>query len=64
MKKEDKIGALWINEGNSGEYWSGNINLPDGTKQNVVIFRNTYKEKNQPDLIIYKQQLKDEELPF
>ena len=61
---EKSIGALWIQTGNKGEYFTGNIVLPDGTKQNVIVFRNTYKEKNQPDLIIYKQQPKDEELPF
>ena len=30
---EKSIGALWIKTGNNGEYWTGNIELPDGTKQ-------------------------------
>lgn len=61
MKKEDKIGALWIKTGNNGEFWTGNIDMQDGTKQNVLIFKNGFKENNQPDLIIYKQQSKIEE---
>ena len=61
MKKEDKIGALWIKAGNNGEFWTGNIDMQDGTKQNVIIFKNGFKENNQPDLIIYKQQPKIEE---
>lgn len=75
MKKEDKIGALWIKTGNNGEFWTGNIDMQDGTKQNVIIFKNGFKENNQPDLIIYKQQPKikeqeeftisnEEDLPF
>lgn len=53
---EKSMGALWIKTGKKGEYWTGNIELPDGTKQNVIVFRNIFKENNQPDLRIYKQK--------
>ena len=53
---EKSIGALWIKTGKNGEYWTGNIELPDGTKQNVIVFRNGFKENNQPDFRIYKKQ--------
>lgn len=53
---EKSMGALWIKTGKNGEYWTGNIELPDGTKQNVIVFRNGFKENNQPDLKIYKQK--------
>ena len=57
---EKSIGALWIVTGNKGEYWKGNIELPDGTKQNVIVFKNTYKKDNQPDFRIYAQKQKEE----
>ena len=56
---EKSIGALWIKTGNKGKYWVGNIELPDGTKQNVIVFRNTYKKDNQPDLRIYEQKQRE-----
>lgn len=55
---EKSIGALWIKTGNKGEYWTGNIELKDGTKQNIIIFKNTYKKDNQPDFRIYEQTKK------
>lgn len=55
---EKSIGALWIKTGNKGEYWTGNIELKDGTKQNVIVFRNTYKKDKQPDLRIFEQKQK------
>lgn len=57
---EKSIGALWIKTGKNGEYWTGNIELPDGTKQNIVIFRNGFKENNQPDFRIYKQKANED----
>lgn len=61
---EKSIGALWIKTGKNGEYWTGNIELPDGTKQNVIIFRNGFKENNQPDFRIYKQRTEEQQEDF
>ena len=61
---EKSIGALWIKTGDKGEYWTGNIELPDGTKQNVIVFKNTYKKDNQPDFRIYKQKPKEQKEEF
>lgn len=61
---DKSIGALWIKTGNKGEYWTGNIELEDGTKQNVIVFRNTYKKDNQPDFRIYKQKPKEQKEEF
>lgn len=58
---EKSIGALWITNGKNGEFWKGNIELPDGTKQNVIVFKNIYKKDNQPDFRIFKQKEKQEE---
>ena len=69
MKKS--IGALWMQTNEKGEYWTGNIEMPDGTKQNVIVFKNNYKEGNQPDFRIFEKNKKeeqpimsDDELPF
>jgi len=40
---EKSIGALWIQTGEKGEYWKGNIEI-DGKKQNVIVFKNNYKK--------------------
>lgn len=56
---EKSIGALWIKTGSKGEYWTGYIELPNGTKQNVIVFKNTYKKDNQPDFRIYEQKAKE-----
>lgn len=60
-----KCGAFWHKIGKSGtEYWSGEITL-DGNKTKVVMFKNTKKEKeNQPDLQVYLQEEKRENIPF
>ena len=61
---EKSIGALWIKTGDKGEYWTGNIELPDGTKQNVIVFKNTYKKDNQPDFRVFKQKQKEQKEDF
>ncbi len=53
---DKSIGALWIQTGEKGEYWTGNITLSDGTKQNVIVFKNSYKKDNQPDFRIYEKK--------
>lgn len=60
---DKSIGALWITSNEKGEFWKGNIELPDGTKKNVIVFKNKFKKDNQPDLRIYesKKQEKQEE---
>ena len=54
------IGALWIQTGKNGEYWTGTIEI-NGTKQNVVVFKNTYKNKDtQPDFKVYEKKQQEE----
>lgn len=69
---EKSIGALWVQTGEKGEYWTGNIEI-NGTKQNVIVFKNNYKKDNQPDFRIFEKKqkqeeqieiLSDDELPF
>lgn len=55
---EKSIGALWIKKGNKGEYLTGNIEI-NGVKQNITIFKNTYKKDNQPDYRIFAQKQKE-----
>ena len=73
-EKEKSIGALW----NKGNYFTGNIELVEGQKISVVVFKNTYKKAgdNQPDWRILKAKPKQipsnkptddinqEEIPF
>lgn len=62
--KEEDIGALWEKSGKGGAYFSGTIKLPDGTKQEIVVFKNRYKERpNQPDWRIYKSSRQANDLP-
>ena len=74
---EDSIGALWKKTGQKGEYMTGEVEV-NGVKQRIVVFKNSYKEKeNQPDYRILaskpqgdkpqpKQEEKDfdEDIPF
>lgn len=54
MSKDDKIGALWVNEKNDNKYLTGEVN---GEK--VVIFKNGYKKNDtHPDWIVYKSKPK------
>jgi hypothetical protein len=57
--KEDKLGALWQKSSSKGDYFSGQIEI-NGTKHDVVIFANGYKQEDKhPDWIIYKSQLRE-----
>ena len=58
---EKSIGALWVATNDKGEFWKGNIELPDGTKQNIIVFKNSYKKDKQPDLRIYKSKQKEQQ---
>ena len=57
---DKSIGALWITSNEKGEFWKGNIELSDGTKKNVIVFKNNYKKDNQPDLRIYESKPRQE----
>lgn len=58
MSKEDELGALWLKDGKNGKYMSGRIEI-NGEKINIVVFKNTYKEKeNQPDYKILRSRPK------
>lgn len=55
-EKQEKIGALWSNQGSKGEYLSGVI----GGK-NVVCFHNDYKKTDkQPDWNVFPQKERTE----
>ena len=53
----DELGALWIKEGQRGDYMTGTIN---GVK--VVVFKNDRKAEgsNQPDWRVMKSKPKSE----
>lgn len=58
--KNEKLGALWENNGPKGKYYTGEVEV-DGVKVKVVCFPNGYKETDRhPDLIIYKSRPKNE----
>jgi hypothetical protein len=55
-KNPDKIGALWEKDSARGPYMSGEVEI-DGVKTRLVVFRNSYKEKDtQPDWNIMKSK--------
>lgn len=61
-----KCGAFWnkIAKSSGTEYWSGEITINE-VKTKVVMFKNTKKDKeNQPDLQVYLQEEKKENIPF
>ena len=54
-----KIGALWLKEQRGGGmHMTGEIELPDGGKLPVIVFRNGFKTdaNRQPDQIIYLRE--------
>lgn len=71
---ENNIGALWVKEGQKGDFYKGYITLDSGEKLNVVMFKNNYKKnEKQPDFQILKakefgkqeQEVQnDDDLPF
>ncbi len=44
-----KLGALWLKTKNDKSFFTGKFG-----EQNIVIFKNDYKQGNQPDYIIYE----------
>lgn len=55
--KDDKIGALWMKQTrDNADYFKGSIEI-GGQRQEIVIFRNGFKEaEKHPDYIVYKSQ--------
>ena len=54
---EREIGALWKREGRNQKYLTGKMKNSDGSEQQVVIFSNKNKTKdNQPDFRVYKSE--------
>ena len=48
-----KIGALWLKNGKSGKFMSGEVEI-DGRKYQILVFKNNYKDSdNKPDYIIH-----------
>ena len=61
---EREIGALWKREGRNQKYLTGKMKQPDGSEQQVVIFSNKNKTKdNQPDFRVYKSEPRAETQP-
>jgi hypothetical protein len=73
-QKNEKMGALWVNEKGSNKYLTGELEIDKGTfkalgaafvtsdtaKVKVVVFKNGYKDKDShPDWIIYKSKPRD-----
>ena len=58
---EREIGALWKREGKNQKYLTGKMKNADGSEQQVVIFSNKNKTKdNQPDFRVYKSEPRGE----
>ena len=54
---EREIGALWKREGKNQKYLTGKMKNADGSEQQIVIFSNKNKTKdNQPDFRVYKSE--------
>ena len=54
---EREIGAFWKREGKNQKYLTGKIKNDDGSEQQVVVFSNKNKTKdNQPDFRVYKSE--------
>lgn len=69
-KKNESIGALWVNKGKKQTYLAGQIEI-DKELYKIVVFKNNYKQEDkQPDYRIYFKNEKAEEqeaiddLPF
>ena len=53
--QDREIGALWKRDNGSQKYLTGKMKDKDGNEQQVVIFKNKFKDKeNQPDFRVYK----------
>jgi hypothetical protein len=59
----DNIGALWVKEGQKGDFYKGFITLENGERLNILVFKNTYKNnEKQPDFQILKaKEIKKQE---
>jgi len=51
-QKKQSIGALWVKQGKSGDFFTGNIEV-NGQKIKIAIFKNDYKKDKQPDFRIF-----------
>lgn len=63
VSKEDEIGALWTRQGGRGEFLSGTLTRADGSKLEIVVFKNDHKQPGErtPDWRIYKSQPRDQQ---
>ena len=58
---KNNIGALWVREGQNGDFFKGNITLDNGEKINIVVFKNNYKNnEKQPDYQILKSEKQEQ----
>lgn len=56
-EKQKSIGALWAKTSAKGDYFTGQIELADGSKIKIVVFRNNYKtEDKHPDWKIFESK--------
>ena len=60
-KNDESIGSLWINKSKKTTFMSGVIEDSEGNQTRIVVFKNSYKEKeNQPDYRILKARENEE----
>lgn len=60
-KNEDELGALWVRTGARGDYMTGTIEI-DGTKHNVVLFKNGNKKSDKsPDWRVLRAKPRESE---
>jgi uncharacterized protein (DUF736 family) len=58
MEKQDELGALWLKTSGAGmKFMGGKITIGDRTEE-VVVFKNQYKEQgdNKPDYRVYRSK--------
>ncbi len=61
--KNESIGALWINEGQKGEFLAGKITI-DGVTTSIVVFKNNYKNADShPDYRIFLSNKQEKKIP-
>jgi hypothetical protein len=53
----NKIGVLWLKDGQNGKFMSGRIELSDGNEMCIFVFKNGYKENaSHPDYVIFEPE--------
>lgn len=56
-QKKQSIGALWVKQGKSGDFFTGNVEV-NGQTVKITVFKNQYKKDKQPDYRIFVDDYK------